>query len=206
MAILIKTLTVERAWRALVNRICRGGSIIEDERGSKIKEVLNTVVVIKNPLNEDVPEGYFWQGEKLEKYKEQFMSKDRQGFTYTYGNRIRDHFEVDQLDEAIHRLQNSQVSRRATMITWDPEVDPFAEDVPCMIMVDFKIRDGKLRTTGVWRSHDIYGAFYPNLMGLAHMAKYVAKEVGVEVGPMTVQSISAHIYEHNWEEAERFIS
>ena len=49
-----------------------------------------------------------------------------------------------------------------------------------MMLVDFKIRDGKLNTTGLWRSHDIYGAWFPNAVGLSHLSKYVAGEVGVE--------------------------
>ena len=37
--------------------------------------------------------------------------------------------------------------------------------VPCMILVDFKIRNGELHTTGLWR-YDIYGAWFPNAVGL----------------------------------------
>jgi len=71
-----------------------------------------------------------------------------------------------------------------------------------MIIVDFKIRDGKLQTTGLWRSHDIYGAWFPNAVGLTHLASYVAEKVGVDVGTLTIHSISAHIYEVNFEEAK----
>jgi thymidylate synthase len=69
-------------------------------------------------------------------------------------------------------------------------------------LVDFKIRDGKLNTTGLWRSHDIYGAWFPNAVGLSNLANYVAGEVGAEVGTLTIHSISAHIYEVNFKEAE----
>ena len=72
-----------------------------------------------------------------------------------------------------------------------------------MMLVDFKIRDGKLNTTGLWRSHDIYGAWFPNAVGLSHLSKYVAGEVGVEMGSLTIHSISAHIYEVNFKEAEK---
>lgn len=225
LAILIKTLTIERGWRALVNRIMNGGQEIEDERGSRIKELLNTVLVIKDPTNEDVPDGYFWQGEKLEDYKEQFINSDRQGFSYTYGNRLRGYFQepriteydihnnphilstpVDQVEKVIKRLKNDSTSRRATMVTFDPIVDHEKEEIPCMIVVDFKIRDKQLYTTGLWRSHDVFGAVIPNLFGLSHLAQYVAGELDVEMGTMTIQSISAHIYEHNWDEARKYIS
>ncbi|KAF5068633.1 Thymidylate synthase [anaerobic digester metagenome] len=202
MAILIKTSTIKNGWETLVKRVMQKGAEIKDERGSLTLELRNTVVTMNRPLDLEIPPGYFWSGEKLEIYAEQFLSDDKQGFVYTYGNRLRKHFEgIDQIGEAIRRLKNCKESRRAISVTWDPPIDTKHEEVPCMILVDFKIRDGKLHTTGLWRSHDIYGAWFPNAVGLTHLSKYVAGEVGVGVGTLTIHSISAHIYQVNFEEA-----
>jgi thymidylate synthase len=202
MAIMIKVPTIKTGWESLVKRIMKNGVEIKDERGSVTKEILNTMVNVKNPLDSESPKGYFWTGEKLDKYSEQFLSSDKQGFIYTYGNRLREHFDgIDQIQEAITRLNNFKESRRAISITWDPVVDTKNDEVPCMMLVDFKIRDGKLHTTGLWRSHDIYGAWFPNAVGLSNLAKYVAEKVGTEVGTLTIHSISAHIYEVNFKEA-----
>nr|WP_319373080.1 thymidylate synthase [uncultured Methanobacterium sp.] len=204
MAILIKTSTIKNGWETLVKRVMQKGSEIKDERGSLTLELRNTVVTMNRPLELEIPKGYFWSGEKLEIYAEQFLSDDKQGFVYTYGNRLRKHFEgIDQIGEAIRRLKNCKESRRAISVTWDPPTDTQSEEVPCMILVDFKIREGKLHTTGLWRSHDIYGAWFPNAVGLTHLSRYVAGEVGVEVGSLTIHSISAHIYQVNFEEALR---
>jgi len=204
MAILIRAPTIKSGWESLVKRIINNGLEINDERGSLTLEILNTVVSVQKPLQLDIPDGYFWRGEKLEKYAQQFLSDDPQGFIYTYGNRLRKHFQgVDQILEAINRLKNCKESRRAISITWDPPTDTKNDEVPCMIIVDFKIRNGKLQTTGLWRSHDIYGAWFPNAVGLSYLASYVAKEVGVDVGTLTIHSISAHIYEVNFDEARR---
>ncbi|MCC7560483.1 MAG: thymidylate synthase [Methanobacterium sp.] len=202
MAILIKTSTIKNGWETLVKRVMQKGAEIKDERGSLTLELRNTVVTMNRPLDLEIPPGYFWSGEKLEIYSEQFLSDDKQGFVYTYGNRLRKHFEgIDQIGEAIRRLKNCKESRRAISVTWDPPIDTKHEEVPCMILVDFKIREGKLHTTGLWRSHDIYGAWFPNAVGLTHLSKYVAGEVGVGVGTLTIHSISAHIYQVNFEEA-----
>jgi thymidylate synthase len=202
MAILIKTSTIKSGWETLVKRVMQKGAEIKDERGSLTLELRNTVVTMNRPLELEIPDGYFWSGEKLEIYSEQFLSDDKQGFVYTYGNRLRKHFEgIDQIGEAIKRLKNCKESRRAISVTWDPPTDTKQEEVPCMILVDFKIRDGKLHTTGLWRSHDIYGAWFPNAVGLTHLSRYVAGEVGVDVGSLTIHSISAHIYQVNFEEA-----
>ena len=217
MALLIEADEIADGWEALVRKIMKEGQEIKDERGSLTRELLNVMINIQNPLGKQlsgylsnlarinnirVPEGYFWSGEKLEIYSQQFLSKDRQGFVYTYGNRLRKHFEgIDQIGESIRRLKNCKESRRAISVTWDPPTDTKHEEVPCMILVDFKIREGKLHTTGLWRSHDIYGAWFPNAVGLTHLSKYVAGEVGVDVGTLTIHSISAHIYQMNFEEA-----
>jgi thymidylate synthase len=201
---MLKVPTIKNGWESLVKRIMKDGVEITDERGSVTKEILNTMVNIKNPMDSESPKGYFWTGEKLDKYSEQFLSSDKQGFIYTYGNRLRAHFDgIDQIQEAIGRLNNFKESRRAISITWDPTVDTKNDEVPCMMLVDFKIRDGKLNTTGLWRSHDIYGAWFPNAVGLSNLARYVAGEVGSEIGMLTIHSISAHIYEVNFDEAGR---
>ncbi len=223
MALLIEEDEIADGWETLVRKIMQDGKEIKDERGSLTREILNIMVSIRNPLGKSmndyylgnltgiknirVPEGYFWSGEKLEKYSEQFLSKDQQGFVYTYGNRLRKHFHgIDQIQEAINRLRNCQESRRAISITWDPTLDSINDEVPCMILVDFKIRDGKLNTTGLWRSHDIYGAWLPNAVGLTNLALYAADELDMKVGTLTIHSISAHIYEVNFDDAKNILN
>ena len=99
MALLIEADEIADGWETLVRKIMEEGKEIKDERGSLTKELLNIMVNIKNPLGKNlsdyylsniariknirVPEGYFWSGEKLEIYSQQFLSKDLQGFIYT---------------------------------------------------------------------------------------------------------------------------
>ncbi|MEN4006138.1 MAG: thymidylate synthase [Methanobacteriaceae archaeon] len=239
MAFQIEVSEIADGWETLVKKIMAEGKEIKDERGSLTKEILNTLVTVTNPLGNKmsegfylnkiakvqeirVPEGYFWSGDKLELYSKQFLSKDKQGFVYTYGNRLRAHFDdIDQIQVAIRRLKRCEESRRSISVTWDPTVDTKTEEVPCMILVDFKIRDEKpaktlssgirnpifrkLHTTALWRSHDIYGAWFPNAVGLTHLAKYTADKLNVDVGSVTIHSISAHIYEVNFDDVRQIL-
>ena len=222
MSALIEVDEIASGWETLVKKIMIEGKDINDERGSLTKEILNVMVSIKNPLGKKsndffniqkssildirVPEGYFWSGDKLKSYSEQFISDDKQGFVYTYGNRLRKHFgDVDQINEAIKRLKDCNESRRAISITWDPQIDSMNDEVPCMILIDFKIRDNKLNTTALWRSHDIYGAWFPNAVGLTYLSQYVSDHVGMPVGSVTIHSISAHVYEVNFDEANKLL-
>jgi thymidylate synthase len=202
MAKLIRVSGLAKGWETLVKKIIIEGKDVKDERGSLTREILDIVTEIQDPLDRTPPKDYFWNGEKLEKYSEEFLSDDKMDFVYTYGNRLRKHFDdIDQIQVAIDRLKECKETRRAISITWDQRIDTKIDEVPCMILVDFKIRDNKLHTSALWRSHDIYGAWFPNAVGLSHLAEYVADNVGIEVGDIVIHSISAHIYEVNFEEA-----
>ena len=92
-----------------------------------------------------------------------------------------------------------------TAVTWIAPLDSSKEEVPCMIVDDFKLRDGHLNLSIFFRSHDYAGAYPANLYGLARLLQYVAGEVGAEPGSISTTSASAHIYEHDWDWVERML-
>lgn len=207
------------AWVKLVRKIVKDGEEVLDERGQKTLELMNVVTEIQNPYSKLHPKGTFWTGEKLHAYEEQFFNPNNdQGFVYTYGCRLRGHFAkkdvdsdaniyncytYDQLEGIIHRLEQCKESRRAIGVTWDPTIDMDSEEVPCLMLMDYKVRNHKLQVTALWRSHDIYGAYYPNIRGLIYTSKYISKQLKIELGKITTHSISAHIYETDLEEAKK---
>lgn len=126
---------------------------------------------------------------------------------------------VNQVRQIVKRLLKNPESRRANIITWDPEIDGEAEaDQPCLQVLHFLIRlpnneESRLGygTEGVYqlhgrlwfRSHDYRGGVGNNMVGLAgfmemlvDMLKTGGFPYPLEVGSLTVSSSSAHIY---WE-------
>lgn len=199
------------AWRKVLKEIILKNKLISDERDTQTMELQNVTIRVNRPMSSLIPEEYPFKEGALEEYKQQLLNPDKGDFVYTYGNRLRKHFEetlwddlysIDQIGCAIARLESCPETRRATCVTWDPKVDINENDVPCMIMLDFKIRGGKLYTTGVWRSHDMYGAYPANFFALKETAKYVANSIeDVDVGPIITHSISAHIYKNDLQKA-----
>ena len=61
----------------------------------------------------------------------------------------------------------------------------------CMIVDDFKLRDGRIHLAAFFRSHDFCGAYPANLYGLARLLQYVAERVGAEPGSISTTSASA---------------
>ena len=199
-----------------------GDKVITEDR-KLTKEICNLHLTIMNPLEGWPINGSGWEMAGLNKYAEQLMSGENPGFDYSYGNRIReglapididrvareatmlrilgqeharDHYGVDQLAFAIQMLKDNPSTRRAPIYIWEPSWDLGSKKhVPCLQLLDFLIRGGKLQCTAFFRSHDIGRAWVPNVYGLGQLMKHVADEVGVPIGSLTTISASAHIYE-----------
>ncbi|MFC1786630.1 thymidylate synthase [Halobacteriota archaeon] len=200
----IKAGTISDAWYRGLNLIWNNGETIMDERGSKIKELLNLMIVIQNPCEDQIPKDTSWNAERLEEYSKQLIFGSEQDFVYTYGQRLRNWNGTDQIDFVIGKLKESPSSRRATCVTWMPSKDTKADEVPCMILLDFKLR-GEINLTAVFRSHDFYGAAAANWYALSRLLEYVSKQIGVTPGQITSVSISAHIYEYDWDDVSEIV-
>ncbi|MDD2778111.1 MAG: thymidylate synthase [Methanocellales archaeon] len=200
----IRAGTISDAWYRGLNLIWNNSEMITDERGSKIKELLGLMVVIQNPYVDQIPKDTAWNAERLEEYAKQLILGTEQDFVYTYGQRLRNWNGTDQIDFVIRKLKESPSSRRATCVTWMPSKDTKAEEVPCMILLDFKLR-GELNLTAVFRSHDFYGAAAANWYALSRLLEHVSQQVGVTPGKITSVSISAHIYEYDWDDVSAIV-
>jgi thymidylate synthase len=206
----IRASSISDAWHRGLNLIWRQGQEITDERGTRIRELLSLQVVVEDPYQEMIPKEYSWNEERLEEYAGQLLSGVNPGFEYTYGERLRAWSlpgvpPLDQIEQVIRRLKESSATRRATAVTWIPPVDTAKDEVPCMIVDDFKLRDGRLNLAVFFRSHDFAGAYPANLYGLARVLEYVASEVAAEPGSISTTSASAHIYEHDWDWVEEML-
>ena len=186
--------TPKDVWHRGLKLIMNQGVHILDERGSDTKEILNLMTRIEEPMGEFPDE---IRERMLFEYGNSFLSPENNGFPYTYGERLRNWHGAsrgeDQIKSIIDRLNNNINTRRATATTWIPTIDGKKEEVPCMVMVDFKLRE-KLELTAVFRSHDFYGAYPYNIYALSKLQKYVSDEIVAVSGGITVFSISAHIY------------
>lgn len=68
----------------------------------------------------------------------------------------------------------------------------------CLRGIDTWIDAGKLHFWVYFRSWDLWGGFPVNLGGIQLMKETMAKEIGVEDGPMIVSCKDLHVYEHSW--------
>jgi thymidylate synthase len=215
--------TVLETWRKLVFHIMRYGTVKGSQYGMEQKELLSAQWVIHNEegiFPKDIPDD--WPADLREtigvtessigEYHDIFMKGDtKEGVAYTYGSRLRNWTlgdkQIDQVKESlIGNLLNSPDSRRAVATTLIPMQDVTSKTPPCIITVQCIQSEGKLCMIASFRSHDVFKAAIPNAFGLLAMHHEVAEATGFERGSLCIQSHSAHIYEADFEHADKLIN
>jgi thymidylate synthase len=195
------------AWNYAKGIIHTYGNKVVTEDNQLCKEIENLKLTVNNPGFGWPIGGSGWTLDGLKSYGKQFLDYNRNGFDYTYGNRMRKFFQassgyelhndgcIDQIEECCAALKGQPNTRRAIIVLWSPDHDLNMPDShPCMISVNFLVRDSKLNVTAYFRSHDIEQAWPQNVYGLWKLQEYVAKDIKVEIGTVTTFSVNAHIY------------
>ncbi len=113
---------------------------------------------------------------------------------------------INQIEYIINKLKESPYSRRAQAITWRPLVDPYHDDPPCLQRIFMRIKDEKLIMQTTWRSRDLFRAWEANVNGMIRIQKYVADQLGIEMGHYIDFSNSLHIYGSNFPEVEDILN
>jgi len=139
---------------------------------------------------------------------------------YTYGERIGGVLKlglvdidarrtakrgVTQLDYVIKLLKETPETNRAVIEVGRAE-DLLLRHPPCLRYIQMKVRYEKLHMWTVWRTWDSWGGLPSNLAALQLMKEYVAKEVGTDDGEMFAFSAGLHLYDDEWELAEKVCS
>jgi len=66
-------------------------------------------------------------------------------------------------------------------------------NLPCLSHLSFKLFDGEIHLTVLYRSHEYRFKVPGNLLGLARLQSCVAREINADIGPLVVHSSKAYI-------------
>jgi thymidylate synthase len=216
---LIDDRSLSHAWLTLVDNVMKFGETNDTAYGMRQREILDSMVVLELGDSHDGggESGEFlglmdWlnlKHEDLEKYRKNFFGKDKpDGLSYTYGERLFGYGGeggFDQIANAVEKLKSASYSRRGIAVTWDVCKDKDSDNPPCLTQITWRLQHGRLHQTAVFRSHDIFGAWPLNAYALRSLQKDFASELGVPSGDLVIVSNSAHVYEGDWEKAERIL-
>lgn len=214
--------SVNEAWTMAVQYVLNNKNHnYHDSRAGKTLEVMKCCFSISNPLDRWVTNRYpmispafaiaeiFWilagrndaefvntWNPLLKKY-----AGDSENYHGAYGFRLRNGFEVDQLETAYEALLNNPGTRQVTLQIWDPKLDlpislgnPNADDIPCNIAAMLKVRDGKLEWSQIMRSNDLFRGTPYNFIQFTTLQEIIAGWLNVSPGEFVLMADSLHIY------------
>lgn len=126
-----------------------------------------------------------------------FTEADGKTIQNAYGYRWRRHFGRDQLADAVLTLRTNPSDRRIYISAWDPAQDGLgreAKNVPCPVGYTLSITDGRLFSTMLIRSSDLFVGLPYDVMGHAMLMAAIARSLGVGLGSMTFTLAHPHLY------------
>jgi hypothetical protein len=163
------------AWLQLLNLTLRCGTARATSEGDRLAEVLNAVVSVELAAGEEeLPSFFDLTADELEACHRRFTS-------------------------AIERLEESHDMRSGSPVL----VGPTDLDEPCVVSASFNIVEEQLYGSYVLRSEDVHGAWPFDALSLVRLQRGVAERIGVPVASATFIMHSAHIYERDWDAAEK---
>jgi thymidylate synthase len=180
------------------------GEIIKD-RDQEVKEVLNLLLSIKKPKQEDFiiekhgdKEAINWM---LSNFLEQKKIPELHN-TLSYGTRLFNYKGKNQIEWVIKKLKEKPETKSATIVTIMPEDEDY---IPCVSAIDFKIRRGRLMVSAMCRAIDFGKKAYANLLALNKIQEIVSEKISVPVGELVMYNVSAHIYNEDYDKINKIL-
>lgn len=205
--------TAAQTWLKILQNIMRYGrnKTTRYTQENELKELLNIMAVVYNedPEKPYLPEFFPFSEKDLITYYPQVLSaKQIPGIAYTYGQRLRDHDGVDQIQNIIDLIKNRPFSKK--MVAFTAKIkDDWSEvnkgDTPCLTQILCSIQDGKLFMTTHFRSQDMVHGWPRNVFSLRKLQKLISDESGVPMGTFVMITHSAHIYSDDYELVEKIL-
>jgi thymidylate synthase len=196
---LVEAKTIGEAWLESCSTILKNGEYAKDE-DVRIKELTHLIVCVSSPQETDEIIERYGKKENIEWMMLNFFEQKlvpEFGNSLSYGARLFDYDGKNQIQWVIEKLRKKPETKSATIPLLMPTKDK--SYIPCVSLLDFKIRDGGLMLTAFCRSLDFGTKAYANFAALARIQDMVAKELKIGKSKMVVHVVSAHVYEKDFE-------
>lgn len=205
--------TTAQTWLKILQNIMRYGrnKTTRYTQENELKELLNVMAVVYNedPEKPYLPSFFPFSEKDLATYYPQVLSaKQIPGIAYTYGQRLRDHDGVDQIQNIIDLIKTRPFSKKMVAFTAKIKEDWSVVnkgDTPCLTQILCSIQDGKLFMTTHFRSQDMVHGWPRNVFSLRKLQKLICNESGVPMGSFVMITHSAHIYSDDYELVEKIL-
>lgn len=190
--------TISAAWEKSIKTLLIKGKWVPTQRGFRALEICSFQMQIMQPLKPPrISKKYDYDDDFLTQYVNSheinFSEDSVKDRFYEYGEQ-----RINQIEKVIETIKKEQFSRRAIVSTIIPEFDFNTYHPPCVVYLQFLLREGKLNLIAVLRSNDAWLAALPDIISLTNLQKTVSHRLNVEAGSYTHIAGSYHIYETDY--------
>lgn len=152
-------------------------------------------------------------GERLFNYAGDEMERLCEIYPWLKIDRFKKYFPHGGIDQVavsiVRKLKSFEFDKGAIALLGNPFTDVFPQrppkKIPCLFLIQCQIYQGMLSMTAYFRSNDMYNAWPLNAFALRKLQSEIAKQLEVEMGALVTISNMAHIYEHNYSDAEKIV-
>ncbi len=210
----IKGKTSMEVWKKILALLMKNGYSFKDRRNKICMEELNLTAVIETPDEilkpiELLNKFNKWNYPSPDLIKQAVLFKgDFSEYYYNYGKRAFYMDKVNQIDDyVIPLLKNDPTSKRGIVVFYSPKRDtlPVRKETPGMVMINFIVRNHKLCSSVLIRSNDMFHGWPGNVAQAFFLTQYVATALNYPVGSITTMSISAHIFEEQFDDIKKVV-
>lgn len=202
---IIQAPSLALAHERVIKYILEEGDYVLTEENEHTVETDSVTLFIDTPFRQDRISKYAPQQElSAKEYTNQLLNGSSNTFDYTYHDQLFKWEEYyihgikkahNQIDYIITKLKEMPASRRAVAIVFDPSKHQYTDkSVPCLQLLQFIYRDGRLHLRTVFRSNDMLTAAGLNMYALTQLQKDVADRLDVNSGSYTHIALTPHIY------------
>ncbi|NWF94558.1 MAG: hypothetical protein HXY34_00275 [Candidatus Thorarchaeota archaeon] len=189
--------TIGECWRQAVLRIIHDGRRTWDG-DLQLRELLHVTLAIEHPDENDPMALRPSQLAMREWMRSNFehvgrIKELRDSWSYAW--RLHSFQGHDQLRWVVECLTKKPESKSVTITML--QAAGTEDYIPCVSLLDFKLRDGVLILTVTCRSLDFGQKALHNLCSLSHVARSVCEQLSCKTHRLHVLVISAHVYERD---------
>jgi thymidylate synthase len=189
------------AWLECMRDVVAHGALIADG-AEALHEIREYICTLRSVSADDPLLRRFADPERIRLMYRKYGSLEvLPPYRISYGALLYAYHGVDQIDWVVQRLLGKRETKSATIVLHSPGED----DLSCLSMLDFKIRDEALHMTAVYRSQNVYASQPGNLLALREIQEQVSAKIDASTGELTLLAISAHIYESDIEAAAALV-
>ena len=188
----IKAYSIGEAWLLALKSVVTNGVEIRDDKGP-IRELIPLFIEIIHPSITDKIIDAFGDKNSLKFLSNNFGdSTPIKAWGYSYAQRLYFFNNINQIDDVINKLNENPYSKSAAISLLNNTEDK--KHKPCLIALDFKIRNDILIINATFRSQDIGKKMYGDALEILKLGKNIILKVPANEIIIILSISSAHIY------------